>query len=109
MDKRLSVSTLLSFVIQKEGSREVIREQTAYGGLVKKVSGAPARHLGFENHFLMNVPEVSEQQLSKHDRQDTAVPSSVRRGASKGERERAERPFSRHIGLYPEKRWARDR
>lgn len=23
-----------------------------------------------ENHFLMNAPEVSEQQLSKHDRQD---------------------------------------
>lgn len=25
---------------------------------------------GIENHFLMNVPEVSEQQLSKHDWQD---------------------------------------
>lgn len=24
-----------------------------------------------ENHFLMNAPEVSEQQLSKHDRQDS--------------------------------------
>ena len=31
---------------------------------------SPARLPGIENHFLMNVPEVSEQQLSKHDWQD---------------------------------------
>lgn len=27
-------------------------------------------NVAHENHFLMNAPEVSEQQLSKHDRQD---------------------------------------
>lgn len=27
-------------------------------------------NVNHENHFLMNAPEVSEQQLSKHDRED---------------------------------------
>lgn len=48
-----------------------------------------------ENHFLMNVAEVLEQQLSKHERQDDRGIQCATRTRSRGRRNG---PFSRHIG-----------
>lgn len=48
-----------------------------------------------ENHFLMNVAEVLEQQLSKHERQDDRGIQCATRTRNRGRRNG---PFSRHIG-----------